>query len=88
MRQALTILVPLLLPTAAYVLYVYVMRRRAAAGGGPQWRDVPWTWLLVAGGVLAAVSLAAYTFTGGAKPGSTYNPPKIVDGKIEPGQFE
>jgi hypothetical protein len=88
MRQLLSVLVPLLLPTAAYVLYVHVMRKRSAAGTGPEWRDVPWTWLAVAGGLLAAVALAAYTLLGGADPSATYKPPRLIDGKIEPGEFE
>ncbi len=88
MRQVLSILLPLLLPTAAYVLYVHFMRRRAGTGAGPEWRDVPWTWLAVAGGVLAAVVFAAYALLGGAEPGATYKPPRLIDGKIEPGAFE
>lgn len=87
MRQALSILVPLLLPTAAYFLYVYAMRRRQPAGGADEVRAVPWAWLAIAGALLLAISLGAYALFGGAAPGSRYQPPKLIDGEVQPGEF-
>lgn len=86
MRQVLQIVVPLLLPTVAYFLYLAVVRRGAAAGSPPP-PPVPWVWLGVAGAVLLAVSLSAFALMGGAPPGSHYEPAKLIDGKIEPGHF-
>jgi len=87
MRQALSILVPLLLPTAAYFLYLYAARRRRPAGA-PGWREVPWTWLAVAGGLLVGITFFAYALFGGADPGSVYKPSRLIDGRIDPGGFE
>ena len=86
MRQVLQILVPLLLPTAAYFLYLTALRRRQGAANAPA-PDVPWTWLAVAGVVLLVVSLTALALIGGAPPGSHYEPAQLIDGKIEPGSL-
>ncbi len=85
MRQLLQILVPLLLPTALYFLYLNTVRRRVPPGTPTP--DVPWVWLGVAGAALLVVSLAAAAVFGGAPPGSVYEPAKLIDGKIEPGHF-
>ena len=85
MRQILQILVPLLLPTALYFLYLKMARRGSGAGAAAP--DVPWVWLGIAGAALLAVSLVAATLMGGAPPGSVYEPPKLIDGKIQPGHF-
>jgi hypothetical protein len=86
MRGALQILIPLLLPTAAYFLYVGFVQRRSGAGANTA-PDVPWTWLAVAGVALLAISLVAFTMFGGAPPGSRYEPAQLIDGKIEPGKL-
>lgn len=86
MRQVLQILVPLLLPTALYFVYLKIARRRATPGAPTP--DVPWIWLGVAGAALLVISLAAVAVVGGAPPGSVYEPAKLIDGKIQPGHFE
>ena len=90
MRQVLSIVVPLVTPAALYVLYLLVAERRARAAGQPArwWREMPWTWLGIAGGILVAITFTAYALFGGAEPGSVYKPPRLIDGKIEPGGFE
>jgi len=89
MRQVLSVLIPLLLPTLLYFLYAGVAARRAkAAGGNSGERAVPWTWLAVAGAALVVVTFVAFALFGGADPGSIYPPPRAVDGRIEPGYFE
>ncbi|QEX21007.1 hypothetical protein FRZ61_09270 [Hypericibacter adhaerens] len=90
MRRFLEILIPLLLPTAIYFVYVAIARRQArAAGASPTvgLRDMPWTWLAGAGVALLAVTLAASAFFGGAPPGSHYEPPSLEDGQIKQGGF-
>lgn len=86
MRQVLQILVPLLLPTAAYFLYLTMVRRRSGASATAV-PEVPWAWLGIAGVVLLAVSLTAFALIGGAPPGSVYEPAQLIDGKIEPGHL-
>lgn len=83
MRAFLQIAIPLVLPTLLYFLYVKMVRR--SGGNAPP--DVPWIWLAVAGGALVLVSIAAFSMMGGAPPGSVYEPPKLIDGKIQPGHF-
>jgi hypothetical protein len=85
MRQFFQIVVPLLLPTLLYFLYLKLARRRAGGGNAPP--EVPWAWLGIAGAALVAVTLGAAALIGGAPPGSHYEPAKVIDGKIVPGQF-
>lgn len=77
-----------LLPLILYAIYVATMRKRAQMIGAekPSWEDGPWFWLVVAGIVL---SIGAFVFLGisaGAPTNSDYIPPRIIDGKIVPGQ--
>jgi len=89
MRQVLSVLIPLLLPTLLYFVYAGSAARRAkAVGGDLSERPVPWTWLAVAGGLLVVVTFVAVALFGGADPDSVYHPPRAVDGRIEPGYFE
>ncbi len=82
MRVALTILLPLLLPSIVYFTYAFLAgddRRNAQA--------VPWFWLLATGLVLAVIALIVLATLGGAEPGSVYHPPREVDGRVLPGYF-
>jgi len=88
-RILLMVLVPLLLPTLAFLAWSAVERRRAhdiAAGMRPPWyADVPWHVLLPAGAVLAAGVLFAMALTGGAPPGGVYTPAHVENGRIVEG---
>ena len=85
MRQFFEIVLPLVLPTAIYVGYVFVLRPRSGGGSLP---EIPWAWLAGAGGFMLAVTFLAIALLGGAEPSARYQPPKLVDGKVEPGHFE
>ncbi len=81
---------PLLLPTAIYLLWV-AWRRRAAASGRPgpvpEWTEGPWFWLILGG---IALSLLAFVVTGlswGHAPGLVYHPAQVINGRILPGHF-
>lgn len=76
-----------LLPTAMYLAYVLLTRRATTAGTIAN--DAPLLWLFVAGAVLVAATLIYYgaTATGG-RPDQTYTPPRMKDGRIEPGQIK
>ncbi len=85
------IVLPLLLPFAGYAVWLYFARRKAAliaSGTLPGWQNAPWTWLTVAGILLAAASVFALSLFGGARPGSHYVPPSYVDGEVVPGHSE
>lgn len=75
-----------LLPTAMYVGYVLLTRRTTSAG---VINDAPLLWLFVTGAVLVAATLIYYgaTATGG-RPDQTYTPPRMKDGRIEPGEIK
>ena len=86
-RILATIVLPLLLPTALYLLW-RVMARRAAFAGPSPWRDLPWVWLIGAGVVLAAVMLYVIGTRIGGSPEGIYVPPQWIGGKIVPGHLE
>ena len=73
-----------LLPTAVYLGYVLLTRRATSAGAVIN--DAPLIWLFVAGAVLVGATLFYFgaTSTGG-RPDQTYTPPRMKDGRIEPG---
>jgi hypothetical protein len=86
-RAFLAIVLPLALPTALYVLYMTLARRRpGAAGAAAQPMEMPWSWLIIAGGALAIVTLLAlYLFEDVGR--GQYHPAQIIDGQIKPGYF-
>ena len=55
-RVFLTIVLPLLLPTALYLLWVTTFGA-PQDGGAVAWTALPWVWLAGAGAVLLAVVL-------------------------------
>ena len=86
-RVLLSILLPLLLPTAAFFLYAwYRTRRAAAAGAEPQAIDVPWSWLCIAGLLLAIVSVTVNVIYMSGEKGTHYEPAHMENGKIVPGR--
>ncbi len=76
-----------LLPTAMYLGYVLLTRRNNT--GSSVVNDAPLLWLFTAGAALVAATLIYYgaTATGG-RPDQTYTPPRMKDGRIEPGQLK
>jgi Family of unknown function (DUF6111) len=81
MRQFFEIVLPLILPTAIYIAYFSVLRPRRALP------ELPWVWLGGAGVILLAVTFLALALLGGADPSERYLPPKVVNGKVEPGHY-
>lgn len=88
MRGFLAILIPLLLPTILYVLYAKFVRRHAqTAGGAAVPLEMPWSWLAIAGGVLAiVVFFAIYLFE--ERGAGRYHPAQVIDGEVKPGYFD
>jgi hypothetical protein len=82
LRVLLAWLVPLLLPTAAYLAYMYLRGRNQ-----PGWlREGPWVWLVASGLLLMALTLGAWALLGGGRPGEVYVPPHFEDGRLVPGR--
>ena len=87
MRGFLAVVLPLALPTALYVLYMTLARRRSGAAIAPTPpMEMPWSWLIIAGGILVIVTLLAlYLFEDAGR--GQYHPAQIIDGEIKPGYF-
>ena len=86
-RIFLTIILPLLLPTALYLVWAASTGRAERAGAAGPWRALPWTWLLIAGAVLVIVVLVVVVQFGGVREGS-YVPPHLENGEVVPGHVE
>ncbi|MGB8182419.1 MAG: DUF6111 family protein [Stellaceae bacterium] len=79
-RVALTILLPLLAPTAIYFLWLYTVGRVAE-------RSTPWTWLIIAGLIAAAAALVVVGVDTGGDQTGRYVPPHVEEGRVVPGQI-
>ena len=87
LRIVLTIVLPLLLPTALYLLWVGSFGAEPGIGA-VRWRTVPWVWLAGAGAVLLAIVLFVVTVHFGSPQEGVYVPPRWEDGRIIPGHVE
>jgi hypothetical protein len=86
MRVVFSIVLPLVLPTALYFVYMTLVRRRGSTSAGSQTIDVPWSWLIVAGGALMLITVVAlYLFEDRER--GTYHPARTVNGQVQPGYF-
>jgi hypothetical protein len=86
-RLFLTVVLPLLLPTALYLLWIVTL------GSSPQgvaisWATVPWIWLAGAGAVLLAIVLIVVTVGFGSPQQGVYVPPRWQGDRIIPGHIE
>lgn len=88
MRVVIENVLLFLLPTAIYIAYVLLMRRETTSPGTVI-NEAPLVWLFILGALCVAITLAYYaTVSPGGTPGQTYTPPRMKDGKIEPGQLK
>ena len=90
LRMFLTVVVPLVLPTAGYILYIVVIERRRARAEeahtrAPWWVTAPWPWLLLAGAGLMGLTLGVIAVTSGAPPHSAYTPAHLQNGRVVEG---
>jgi hypothetical protein len=85
-RILLTIVLPLLLPTALYLLWVTTLG--SAREGGAISRTAPWLWLAGAGVALLAIVLLVVTVHFGAPQEGVYVPPRWQNGHVVPGHIE
>ena len=87
LRVIFTIVLPLLLPTALYLLWL-----RAAQGWqqgeAVRWTALPWLWLGGTGVLLLAVVLFVVTVHFGTATPGVYVPPRWENGQIVPGHIE
>lgn len=91
LRVFLTIVLPLLLPTAIYAAWLMAMQwsaREAVQGEGVRWAALPWVWLAAAGVVLLVLVLVTVEVHFGEPETGTYVPPRYEDGRVVPSHIE
>ena len=81
-RIWLTVVLPLLLPTILYFVWVSVMRRSRGMA-----MHNAWPWLLAAGVIVSGCVLAVAWFRAGGGGSGSYVPPHVVDGQVVPGRL-
>ena len=88
-RVLLQYLLPFLLPTAVFVLWVLLTRSRSTAARSTMARiqEGPWFWLVASGTGLMVAVLVTIAVTEGADPGASYTAPRFEDGRVVPGEF-
>lgn len=85
-RVVVTIVLPLLLPTALYLLWATVLGAPRDRGLGR--RPLPWVWLAGAGLALLAFVLLVVTVGFGTSQQGVYVAPRYIGGHIIPGHIE
>ena len=88
MRFFLQFVLPFLLPTLAFLAWVWLTRNQRPDGAIARIQRGPWFWLVVAGCVLTAGGLGTIALISGSEPGTTYTAPRFEDGRVVPGRFE
>jgi hypothetical protein len=87
LRVFLTVVLPLLLPTALYLAWVGAFGAEQG-GSAVRWTAIPWIWLAGAGVVLLAIVLFVVTVHFGSPQEGVYVPPRSEGGRIVPGHME
>lgn len=90
-RKILTVVVPLLAPLVAYLVWAwFTAQRREAREFGrrlPAWQEWPWAWLITAGAALVTATLFALGLSEDGGTGKQYVPARYEDGRLVPGTF-
>jgi len=87
LRVLLTIVLPLLLPTALYLLWATALRP-GWRNGAAFWGALPWIWLAGMGVALLGIVLFVVTVHFGAPQEGVYVPPRWENGEIVPGHMQ
>ena len=82
LRIVLFYVLPFLLPFIGFFTYRFLVTR-----GQAMVNETPWFILTVAGLGLAIGTLVTVALTGGGEINADYQPPRIEDGRIVPGEI-
>ena len=82
LRIVLFYILPFLLPFIGFFTYRFLVTR-----GQARVRETPWFVLTIAGLGLAIGTLVTVALTGGGDKEADYQPPRIEDGRIVPGEI-
>jgi len=95
LRVFLTIVLPLVAPTALYLAWVWHTHYSpwgpqpgSLPGEAVRWAGLPWVWLAAAGALLLALVLFAVTVHFRAAPSGVYVAPHSENGRIIPGHVD
>jgi hypothetical protein len=95
LRVFLTIVLPLVAPTALYLAWVWYANYSpwgslpgSLPGEAGRWAGLPWVWLAGAGALLLALVLFVVTVNFRTAPSGVYVPPHTENGRIVPGHVE
>ena len=91
LRVFLTIVLPLVAPTALYLAWVWYTHYSpwgSEPGETARWAGLPWVWLAAAGAVLLMLVLFVVTVNFRTAPSGVYVPPHTENGRIIPGHVE
>jgi hypothetical protein len=86
LRVGLTIVLPLLLPTGLYLLWIGGLGAPRDSGA-VAWAAIPWVWLAGAGALLLALVLFVVTVGFGTAQQGAYVAPQWLNGRIVPGHI-
>ena len=87
LRVLATIVLPLILPTAIYLLWIRA-KDWSGQGGPVRWTAVPWVWLAGAGTVLLILVLVFVNVRFGTSESGVYVPPRYEHGRVVPPHIE
>ncbi len=87
-RILLHYLLPLILPTLAFLAWAWFARDNQAKNGKTWYKDGPWFWLISTGFALMVVGLVATALTTGSEAGKEYHAPRWEGDRVVPGRFE
>jgi hypothetical protein len=86
LRIGLTIILPLLVPTGLYLVWIMVLGAPREKGDG-RWAKIPWVGLAGAGVALLAIVLFGITVGFGTAQRGVYVAPQWLNGRIVPGHI-
>jgi hypothetical protein len=90
LRIVLTIVLPLLVPTAIYLVWLrmlYWAQRESGETATMPGAAMPWVWLIGAGAVLLVFVLFFVGLNLGSAQQGVYVPPRWENGQVEPGHI-
>ena len=87
LRVFLMVVLPLLVPTAIYLLWITIAGAMDD-GSVISWTALPWIWLAGAGVALLGIVLFVVTVHFGSPQEGIYVPPRWEGGQIVPGHIE
>ena len=90
-RQIITIILPLLTPIIAYIIWgLYIKRKQHDIDAGQKldpWQQWPWRWFIISGTILMMFSLLFLGLSDGDNLDGKYIPPAVIDGQLIQGHF-